>query len=114
MTGGYLLHRMWIKDNHLRDFGWMILYMPSASRWLDTYLAAGYEADEVDNADGTTTKLRDFVLETGLKFRVNVAHSPVSFLPFTDYWGVRMGIKNRGFWNIDRLTYVLEFGAGSF
>jgi hypothetical protein len=25
-----------------------------------------------------------------------------------------MGIKNRGFWNIDRLTYVLEFGAGSF
>ncbi|MGH7674125.1 MAG: hypothetical protein ACREMV_02540, partial [Gemmatimonadales bacterium] len=53
-------------------------------------------------------------VETGLKFRVNVSHTPVKFLTFlTDYWGFRAGIKNRGFFDIDRLTYVLEFGAGS-
>jgi len=32
----------------------------------------------------------------------------------TPFWGVRFGIKNYGFSNIDRLTYVLEFGAGAF
>jgi hypothetical protein len=36
------------------------------------------------------------------------------FLPFTDFWGIRMGLKNRGFWDIERLTYVFEIGAGSF
>jgi hypothetical protein len=30
----------------------------------------------------------------------------------TDFWGVRIGIKNYGFFDIDKLTYVLEFGAG--
>jgi hypothetical protein len=114
MTGGYLVHRMYFKDENLRDWGWMITYMPSASRWIDTYIGAGYEAEAVDNADGSTSRSRDFVMETGVKFRVNIAHSPRKFLPFTDYWGFRAGIKNRGFWSVDRLTYVLEFGAGSF
>lgn len=114
MTGGYLLHRMHFKDNGLRDWGWQLLYMPSASRWMDTYLGLGYERDDEEDATGQIQTVRDFVLETGLKFRVNVSHSPLKFLPFTDYWGVRLGIKNRGFWSVDRLTYVIEFGAGSF
>jgi len=114
MTGGYLLHRMHFKDKGLRDWGWQIMYMPSASRWLDTYLAAGYERDDEEDASGQIQTYRDFVFETGVKFRVNIAHSPLKFLPFTDYWGVRFGIKNRGFWSVDRLTYVIEFGAGSF
>jgi hypothetical protein len=114
MTGGYLVHRMYFKGKNLSDFGWMITYMPSASRWMDGYVGAGYEAEDVAEPDGSVSRDRDFVFETGLKFRANIAYSPLRFLPFTDFWGVRVGIKNRGFWDVERLTYVLEFGAGSF
>ncbi len=55
----------------------------------------------------------DFVLETGIKFRVNLSGTPLKFLGFlTDFWGFRAGIKNKGFFSIDKLSYVLEFGAG--
>jgi hypothetical protein len=115
MTGGYIVHRMYLKDENLRDFGWMLLYTPSASRWMDTYLAAGAERDREVDSLGVSTDEWDFVFETGLKFRVNMAHTPLKFLTvFTDYWGFRAGIKNRGFWSIDDLTYVFEVGAGSF
>ncbi|MGH9260892.1 MAG: VOC family protein, partial [Acidimicrobiales bacterium] len=29
MTGGYILHRMYLTDVEWRDFGWMALYTPS-------------------------------------------------------------------------------------
>jgi hypothetical protein len=114
MTGGYLVHRMHLKDSQLRDFGWMVTYMPSASRWMDTYLGAGYEAEDRELEDGSSERARGFVMEGGLKFRANIAYSPLRFLPFTDFWGVRVGIKYRGFWEIDRFSYVIEIGAGSF
>jgi hypothetical protein len=114
MAGGYLVHRVYLKNRNLRDFGWMITYMPSASRWVDTYLGAGYEGQDLDNEDGSVTRSRNFVLETGFKFRGNIAYSPLKFLPFTDFWGIRVGLKNYGFWDIDRLTYVIQIGAGSF
>jgi len=114
MTGGYLVHRMYLKDKGFRDFGWMITYMASASRWMGTYVGAGYESLVIEEEDGSLPKDRGFVLEAGLKFRANIAYSPLRFLPFTDFWGVRLGVKNRGFWEIDRMTYVIEIGAGSF
>lgn len=120
MSGGFIVHRMYLKDQGLRDFGWMLMYTPSASRWIDSYFAAGYEADEEpvepapgDTAAATTTVSRNFVMETGVKFRVNITKSPLRFLSFlTEFMGVRAGIKNTGFFDVDRLTYVLEFGAG--
>ena len=58
---------------------------------------------------------RFFVMETGLKFRVDIRVTPFRFLgALTPFWGLRAGIKNVGFPDIDRLTYVLEFGAGAF
>lgn len=115
MTGGYIVQRMYFTDERLRDFGWMALYTPSASRWMDTYIAAGGEQDEEPDSAGGTVKDWDFVFETGLKFRVNVMHTPVKFLgTLTPYWGLRAGIKNRGAFDVNRITYVLEFGAGSF
>jgi hypothetical protein len=66
----------------------------------------------VENPDVTETQT-DFVLETGVKFRANV--EAIKWLSWaTPFWGVRFGIKNYGFSNIDRLTYVIEFGAGAF
>jgi len=114
MTGGYLVHRMYFKNKGLSDFGWMITYMPSASRWMDVYLGAGYEAINVSELDGSVSRDRGFVMEGGLKFRANIAYSPLRFLPFTDFWGIRAGLKNWGFWDIERFSYVLEVGAGSF
>jgi len=56
-----------------------------------------------------------FVLETGIKFRVNINETPLKALHvLTDYWGLRAGLRYRGAMNINRLGYVLEFGAGSF
>jgi len=115
MSGGYLLHRMYytFSNNSGDSFGWMALYTNSASRWVDGYFAAGAEWQYAGTNSGENRT--DFVLETGLKFRAQIGHSPLKFLTFfTDFWGVRAGIKNYGFFDIDRLTYVLEFGAGSF
>ncbi len=115
MTGGYVLHRMYLKGHDLRDFGWTLLYANSASRWMDPYLAAGVEWHDVDSGVGVTERHTDFLFETGLKFRTQVGQSPLKFLTFiTDFWGVRVGIKNYGFFDIDRLSYVVEIGAGSF
>ncbi len=114
MSGGFIVWRMYLKDEGLRDFGWMAMYTPSASRWIDTYFAAGAEWDD-EIIDGQKHTDVEFVLETGLKFRAQIGHSPLKFLTFlTDFWGFRAGIKNYGFANIDRLTYVLEVGAGAW
>jgi hypothetical protein len=114
MTGGYVLHRMYAKGHDLRDFGWTLLYANSASRWIDSYIAAGVEWHDVTEFD-VTRRRTDFVLDTGLKFRTQVGQSPLRFLSFlTEFWGLRLGVKNYGFFDIDRLTYVVEIGAGSF
>ena len=114
MLGGFLVWRMYLKDANLQDFGWMVLYTPSASRWFDTYFAAGAEWDDEIINDQKVSKTW-FVLETGLKFRVNISTSPVKFLGFlTDFWGVRAGIRNYGALDIKNLVYVAEIGAGVF
>jgi hypothetical protein len=113
LTGGFIVNRMYLKDQGLRDFGWQLMYTPSASRWVDTYFAAGAEWDTEDVTADSTVSRTDFVLETGVKFRVNITKSPLKFLSFlTEFMGFRAGIINRGFFTIDRIGYVLEFGAG--
>lgn len=114
LTHGFLVHRIYFKDKKLRDFGWMIMYTHSASRWIDSYFAAGAEWNKMDIVGENRTALKtDFVFEMGIKFRVNITESPLKFLGFfTPFWGFRAGIKNRGFFNIGQLNYVLELGAG--
>jgi hypothetical protein len=115
MTGGYVMHRMYLKGNNLRDYGWTLLYANSASRWMDPYIASGVEWNDFDTGAGVTERRTDFVLEVGLKFRTQIGQSPLKFLTFiTDFWGIRLGIKNYGFFDIDRFKYVVEIGAGSF
>jgi hypothetical protein len=114
LSGGFIVWRMYLKDEGLRDFGWMAMYTPSASRWIDTYFAAGAEWDD-EIIDGQKQTEVEFVLETGFKFRAQIGHSPLKFLTFlTDFWGFRLGLKNYGFFDIDKLTYVLEVGAGAW
>jgi hypothetical protein len=117
LSGGFIVHRMYLKDEGLRDFGWQAMYTSSASRWFDGYFGVGAEWDEYDDPTeenpNQVSNRTDFVLETGFKFRANV--EAIKWLSWaTPFWGFRAGIKNYGFSNIDRLTYVLEFGAGAF
>jgi hypothetical protein len=111
LAGGWLVNRIYLMDDGLRDFGYGVLYSTSASRWIDGYASIGYESDEGD--DGA--KRRYWVGETGLKFRANIAHSPLRFLgKLTDFWGLRIGVKGDGLLPIERMGVVLELGAGTF
>ncbi|UCF65766.1 MAG: hypothetical protein JSW33_08020 [bacterium] len=118
MAGGFLVNRVILKDKKFRDISWMLLYTRSASRWIDGYLSAGVEWDKIDLPEigpGVTELKTDFVFETGIKFRALLTHTPFKFMTkLTDFWGFRAGIKNKGFWNVKDITYVLEVGAGTW
>ena len=119
MAGGFLVNRIYLKDKDLRDFGYSLLYMKSASRWIDPYIGVGFEVDKELDADGNTITDRHFVMESGFKFRVNVTKSPLPFLAwFTEYWGLRVGLQYHGFPDVGNtrtpINYVFEIGAGVF
>jgi hypothetical protein len=118
MMGGFVVHRVYVKDKGFRDFGWNLMWMKSASRWIDPYISGGIEIDAEDDLDGNQFTRTKFVMESGIKFRVNVTKSPFPFLAFfTEYWGLRAGLQYRGFPELDNLNpinYVFEIGAGVF
>jgi len=110
LAGGWLLNRIYLRDKHLRDFSWNVLYTTSASRWLDSYFTFGWEWDD----DGTRTET-NVMTEVGIKLRFSVGRTPLEFLSaVTDYWGLRVGVKNLGLWEWKEIGYAVEFGAGSF
>jgi len=110
--GGWFVNRVYMKDKNLRDISWNLMYTTSASRWLDGYFAAGWEWDKDD--DGVLHT--DTMTEAGIKMRFNLSTTPLKFLKAlgTDFWGIRFGMKNKGFLNWDSIGYAIEFGAGSF
>jgi len=112
--GGWLVNRIYLQDDNLRDFGYNLLYTPSASRFLDPYFAAGVEIDyyKIPGTNDLDSKT-DFVFETGIKLRSTIKPTFLSFLsPITDFWGIRIGMKNKGFWDVKNLSYIFEIGAG--
>jgi hypothetical protein len=113
LAGGYIVNRMYFRDENFRDWGWMAMYTPSASRWFDQYFAAGMETDRGDEDEaGRQLVTRSFVLETGFKFRFRAPNRAFGLL--TDFWGFRFGVKNLGAVQIDHLSYVFEVGAGAW
>ena len=118
IIGGWLLNRIYIQDKKFRDFGYNLLITSSASGFLSSYFSAGLEVDKFESGknesgDPVFEKKTDFTMETGIKLRANVTYSPLKFLSFlSNFWGVRLGIKNKGFPSIDHLNYTLEIGAG--
>ncbi len=113
LVGGWLVNRIYYQDYELGIFGYNILYTPSASRFLDPYFSVGAELTKSGQDSVTEYIQTDFVFETGIKIRANITYSPLKFLSFiSPFWGVRLGIKNKGFMSIDHLNYIIEFGAG--
>ena len=110
IAGGWFVNRVYFKDRRLRDVAWNIVYTPSASRWVDGYFAIGREWDK----DEEGAIHADWMTETGLKFRLNMSHTPLKFLGKlgTSFWGVRLGVKNKGLFNWKSMGYAVEVGAG--
>jgi hypothetical protein len=110
--GGWFVNRVYMKDKNLRDIAWNLMYSTSASRWLDGYFAVGWEWDTDDEGNLHT----DQMTEAGIKMRFNLNTTPLKFLTVlgTDFWGIRFGLKNKGFLNWESIGYAIEFGAGSF
>ena len=115
LAGGWFVHRIYFQGSELEDFGWLINYSPSASRWFDGYFAVGMEWDK-QVVDGVSSTKRYTVTESGIKFRVDLLRTPLKFLGKlgTTFWGFRAGIQFRGVWSFDNIGYVFEFGAGSW
>jgi hypothetical protein len=113
LTGGWLVNRVHIRSNPgLNDYGWNMLYTPSASRWFDPYFSLGVLVSNEEILDETHTSTH-FAFETGAKFRGNLAHTPLKFITFlTDFWGLRVGLQYLGFAEVDELNFVVEVGAG--
>ncbi len=112
LVGGWLLNKLYFQGKKLEDFGYNLVYTPSASRFFDPYVAGGFEVADEDGIDSTARET-DFVFETGVKFRGNVTYSPLKILSFiSPFWGIRLGIKNKGFMKINDLNYIFEIGAG--
>lgn len=113
LVGGWLVNRIYYQDYELGLIGYNILYTPSASRFLDPYFSVGADFTKYRQDSVTTYVQTDFAFETGIKIRANLSYSPLKFLSFiSPFWGVRLGIKNKGFMSIDHLNYIIEFGAG--
>lgn len=115
LIGGWLVNRVYFEGPELNILGYNILYTPSASRFLDPYFSMGVEVDKNILEDSTDSQSYqpEFAFETGIKIRANVTYSPLKFLSFlSPFWGVRLGIKNLGFINIDNFNYIIEIGAG--
>lgn len=113
VAGGWIVHRVYLKDKKLRDISWNVLYTTSASRWIDGYIAAGAEWDKEDHGRDTF-----FMVETGVKFRANIGHTAFRFLKTlgTDFWGARIGLKYAGYnaWDINSIGFAFEIGAGTW
>jgi hypothetical protein len=115
LSGGWLVNRIYLKDKKLRDFGYNVMYMTSASRWIDGYFSVGLEVDREDDGLGGETRDTAFITETGFKIRGVVSHSPLSFLSgLSSFWGLRVGMRYKGFDNFHEIGYVIEIGAGAF
>jgi hypothetical protein len=114
LSGGFILNRIYVKSFAFDDIGYNLLFTPSASRWFDTYFAAGAEWIRTAAEDGSSKRKQQFVTEAGVKFRFNIRFSKLKFLTKlgTDFYGVRFGVQNIGAWDIRNMGYVVEVGAG--
>lgn len=81
-------------------------------------MVGGVEWDVMDLPDGSENPTKteaNFVFETRVKFLVNLSLTPLRFLSkIADFWGVWLCIKSIGAFDIKRMMFVVEIGAGTW
>jgi hypothetical protein len=96
------------------------LVTSSASRWFDTYFAAGAEWWKAQKAEigGEEVTLTDShweaAIETGVKFRFRVPGKIKPVMLFHQFGGVRFGVRTNRLDQIQNLRFIFEIGAGVF
>ena len=122
LTGGWFYHKVYFGQGDTyqeelgRTFGHQIQHTTSASRWLDTYIGAGYEIIDRNRSLDVIDNKTFFVSEIGMKIRFNITKTPLAFFKYlgTEYWGLRFGWKNIGYNPFLHSGFVIEIGAGVF
>ncbi len=117
---GLEVPEVWLVPRFLvNEHGWGadMLVTPSASRWVDWYVAMGYESGLVRTHGGDDTPrepINSFATEFGLKFRVAVSGKARWALFGYNFGGVRLGIRSNGFSRLQQPRVIVEIGAGVF
>jgi hypothetical protein len=117
---GLDLREFWLVPRVHLNRGWGVdaLITPSASRWADWYVAAGYERGLITartgDGQGDGATVRGLAGEAGLKFRVAVSGRARWALLGYGFGGVRIGVRANGFSRLANPRVVVEVGAGVF
>jgi hypothetical protein len=117
---GYDMREFWVVPRvQVSRGGWALeaLVTPSASRWVDWYVAAGYEhglARLAPDEDDVRQALNGFGGELGLKFRVRAPGRARWALLGYRFGGVRVGVRSSGFTRIREPRLIVEVGPGAF
>jgi hypothetical protein len=56
LIGGWVVNRIYFQDKKFRDFGYNILFTPSASRFMDPYFAVDLKLINMRNVTGETKR----------------------------------------------------------
>ncbi len=117
---GIEVPEVWLVPRVLaNERGWAadLMVTPSAARWVDWYLAMGYDQGliRVKTADGTRGQaVEGFASELGIKFRVAVSGKARLALFGYNFGGVRLGVRTNGFSRLKNPRLIVEIGAGVF
>jgi len=116
---GLDLREIWLVPRVLAGRGWGVeaLVTPSASRWADWYVLAGYERGLTPPETGTLPgdeSRNGFASEIGFKLRVTVPARARWALLGYHFGGVRLGVRVNGFSRLRHPRLIVEIGAGAF
>jgi hypothetical protein len=90
---------------------------PSASRWAEWYVAAGYERGLTParpDGGGDMVRTNGFASEAGMKLRVTISGRARWALLGYRFAGVRLGVRANGFTRLQQPRLIVEIGAGAF
>jgi hypothetical protein len=113
---GLDFREFWVVPRGYASRGWSadLLITPSASRWVDWYIAAGVERFRFAGEDEAARVPHSFASELGVKFRVAAPGRTRWALLGYQFGGVRLGVRSSGFARLRHPRMIVELGAGAF
>ena len=99
------------------DLSFEGMIIGSAAKFWDSYVSAGaaYERIRHRTQDGLETGTGhewNFVVESGMKFRLRISGKKRILALGYEFAGVRLGVRGSGFNDINQIRMIFEIGAG--